>query len=408
MANELWQNIFNILLRSLRCNPVLLVCVGTSAFCLWSYKASADVGMCGVAEQAMREAARIRQLTPVKPVPCAVRSRPEVEKFLKDMIAEKFPRDTLEMEQLVYRAIGLVPDEYDYAQGIVQAYVQQIGGYYVPDKRNFVMLDTMPEKLQLPVAVHELTHALQDQRFSLSRFLDPAIHNNDELMARAALVEGDASAVMQDFLRGRTGAGNEGEIQAPASEAVPTVPPALQRVLVFPYIQGLSFARRVAREGGYAALNEAFLRPPKSSREVLHPEEFTSRSFVPVELSTEEIEQPAAKTSLDYADTVGEFVISAILGDALNSQSRGEECAQGWVRDRVAVFSGGKARRVVSWMSEWETSDKAERFIECYREMLKVRYKRDVREDLIPVSLQKKMKLARHDLRISVVVEVVQ
>jgi hypothetical protein len=213
---------------------------------------------------------------------------------------------------------------------------------------------------------------------------------------------------MQDFLRGRAGAGNGGEIQAPASEAVPTVPAALQRVLVFPYIQGLSFARRVAREGGYSALNEAFLRPPKSSREVLHPEEFISRSFVPGELSTEEIERPAAKTSLDYADTVGEFVISAILADALTSQSRGEECAQGWKRDRVAAFSGDAGAHFISWMTEWESSTEAGQFFECYREMLKVRYKRDVHEDLVPVSLHKKMKIARHDLRISVVVEVVQ
>ena len=387
---------------------MLLLCVGTSGFCLMPHEASAETGMCRVAEQAMREAAKIRELTPKTPVPCVVRSRPEVETFLKDMIAEKFPRDTLEMEQLVYRAIGLVPDDYDYTHGIVQAYVQQIGGYYDPDRKLFVMLDTMPEKMQLPVAVHELTHALQDQRFNLSSFLDPAIRNNDELMARAALVEGDASAVMQDFMRSRGGSGNGGEIQSPPSETVATVPPALQRVLLFPYIQGLSFAHRVAREAGYKALNEAFLRPPKSSREVLHPEEFISRSFVPVELSTEKVEKPATKASLEYSDTVGEFVISSLLGESLASQTRGEECAQGWVRDRVAVFSGEKARRVVSWTSEWETSDKAERFIECYREMLKVRYKRDVREDLIPVSLHKKMKLARHDLRISVVVEVVQ
>lgn len=362
--------------------------------------------MCDVAERALREASRIRQLAPERQVPCIVRSRPEVEKFLKDMIAEKFPRDTLAMEQLVYRAIGLVPDDYDYTHGIVKAYVQQIGGYYDPDKKLFVMLDTMPKKLQLPVAVHELTHALQDQRFHLNRFLDPAIHNNDELMARAALVEGDASAVMQDFMRERSGQNGGDEIQSPSSEQVVTIPPALQRVLLFPYIQGLSFVRRVTQEKGYAALNEAFVKPPKSSREVLHPEQFVTRSFVPVELSTEQVERPTFRTSLEYSDIVGEFVISSLLGESLGSESRGEECAHGWVQDRVAVFSGEKAQRVVSWMSEWETSEEAEQFFECYREMLKVRYKRDVREELIPVSLQKKMKIARHDQRVSVVVEV--
>ena len=407
MGNVLWRYIFNTLKGRLRRLSVQLVCVGTGAFCVWSQAASAEIGMCNVAERALREASRIRQLTPERQVPCVVRSRPEIEKFLKEMIAEKFPRDTLEMEQLVYRAIGLVPDDYDYVHGIVQAYVQQIGGYYDPDKKLFVMLDTMPEKLQLPVAVHELTHALQDQRFHLSRFLDPEIHNNDELMARAALVEGDASAVMQDFMTERGKIGGGGEIESSPSEQVASVPAALQRVLLFPYIQGLSFVRRVARAGDYSPLNDAFLKPPKSSREVLHPEEFVARAFVPVELSTKQVERPAFRASLEYSDIVGEFVISSLLGESLRSQSRGEECAQGWVRDRVAVFSGGKARRVVSWMSEWQSSEEAEEFFECYREMLKVRYKRDVREELIPVSAQKKMKITRRDLKISVVVEVV-
>jgi hypothetical protein len=362
--------------------------------------------MCSVAEQALRDATRIRQLTPSNPVPCVVRSRPEVEKFLKDMIAEKFPRDTLEMEQLVYRAIGLVPDDYDYIHGIVQAYVQQIGGYYDPDKKLFVMLDTMPEKLQQPVAVHELTHALQDQKFNLNRFLDPAIHNNDELMARAAMVEGDASAVMQDFMKGRGGGGGPGEIQSPPSDSVVSVPPALQRVLLFPYIQGLSFAHRVAREAGYSALNEAFLRPPKSSREVLHPEEFVSRSFVPVEISSEQVEQPPTKGSSDYVDTVGEFVVSALLGEALSSQSRGESCAQGWTGDRVAVFNGEKGAQFVSWTTAWESSDEAGEFFECYREMLKVRYRSDVREELKPVSPKKKVKIVQKGSNVSVVIEV--
>jgi hypothetical protein len=386
---------------------VLLVCVGTSSFCIQPQSAYADAGMCGVAEQAMQAATKIRQLSPDRPVPCVVRSRSEVETFLKDVIAEKFPRDTLEMEQLVYRAIGLVPDEYDYAQGIVEAYVQQIGGYYDPDKKLFVMLSSMPEKLRPPVAVHELTHALQDQRFDLNRFLDPAIHNNDQLMARAALVEGDASLVMQEFMRGRGGSSGGVEPQTPSSEQAVAVPPALQRVLLFPYIQGLSFARRVARDVGYSALNEAFQRPPKSSREVLHPEEFISRSFEPGELSADLVEQPVARSSREYEDTIGEFVIAALLGDALGSERRGEECAQGWRRDRVAVLKGEMGQRFVSWMSEWDSVEEAAQFFECYREMLKVRYKRDVHSERISVSAKKRVSVAHGERRVSVVIEVV-
>jgi len=397
----------NSILSGIR-NASWLLLVGLAVVMTGVSKVSsaAEPRMCAVADKALAEAARIRGLKPNTPVPCVTRSRAEIEAFLKGMIAEKFPKDTLEMEQIVYRAIGLVPDDYDYVHGIVQAYVQQIGGYYDPDKRLFVMLDTMPEKLQFSVAVHELTHALQDQRFNLNRFLDPSIKNNDELMARAALVEGDASAVMQDYMRSRSSerSRKDGDIAAPEPSA--PVPDALEQVLLFPYIQGLSFARRVAREGGYAAINDAFNRPPKTTREVLHPEQYITRAFVPSEFKDDALEAPKERSRPIFTDTVGEFVVSAMLGAALSSQTRGEECSTGWKRDRVGVFEGDKGTRAISWVSEWDSSGEAQEFYECYREMLKVAYQRDVHETLAPVSPTKKMKVALKERVVVVGVEV--
>jgi hypothetical protein len=371
---------------------------------LVSEASAAEQDMCKVAEQALQEASRIRGIKAKEQVPCVVRTRAEVEGFLKETIAEKFPKDTLLMEQLVYRAIGMVPDEYDYVNGIVQAYVQQIGGYYDPEKNQFVMVDTMPPQLQYPVAVHELTHALQDQRFNLERFLDPSIRNNDELMARAALVEGDATAVMQDFMRAHKSkvSARDSELAAPGPK-VP-VPRELERALLFPYVQGLSFVLRVSREGGFAAINDGFARPPRSSREVLHPEQYITRAFSPSDLDARELEMPARDSVPLYTDVIGEFLISALIGTALSSDARGEECAQGWLRDRIAVFKDKDGESVVSWTSEWESSQEAEEFYECYREMLKARYQKDVRGDFIDVTPAKRMKINASGRRVSVVI----
>ena len=387
---------------------VVLVGVGT-AFA-WSSQLGACEGrgdLCAVTKSALEEASRIRGLSVKGSVPCVVRSRQEIEGFLNEAIAEKFPKDTLEMEQLVYRAIALVPDDYDYIRGIVTAYVQQIGGYYDPDKKLFVMLDTMPEALQLPVAVHELTHALQDQKFNLTKFLEPAKMSNDELMARAALVEGDATAVMQDFMSSRKHKAPRGQESSTKEASIP-VPPALERVLLFPYIQGLSFTRRILREGGFAAINEAFLRPPTTSREILHPEQFITRAFIPTALDVKDVEMPMGAGRQIFSDTVGEFVISALIGTALSSQTRGEGCAQGWKRDRIVVFKSDKDRRLISWMSEWNSEAEAQEFSECYREMLKARYQKDVQDEFLPVSHAKKMRLQKRGTMVSIVIEVEQ
>jgi hypothetical protein len=378
--------------------------VGVATTMAWLAIASAsETDMCAVTKKALDEASRIRGLSPKAPVPCVVRSRQEIERFLKETIAEKFPKDTLEMEQLVYRAIGLVPDDYDYVHGIVTAYVQQIGGYYDPDKKLFVMLDAMPESMQIPLAIHELTHALQDQKFNLTKFLEPTKMNNDELMARAALVEGDATAVMQDFMNSRR-QGERVGTETLAKEAPVPVPVALERVLLFPYIQGLTFTRRILREGGFAAINDAFVRPPSTSREILHPEQYITRAFMPEPLDVKDIEGPIGARSPLFTDTVGEFVIASLLGEALSSQTRGEECAQGWRRDRIAVFKDGD-KRALSWMSEWDSEEEAREFSECYREMLKGRYQKDVQGEFLTVATGKSLRVVHEAKRVSIGVE---
>ena len=47
--------------------------------------------------------------------------------------------------------------------------------------------------------VHELTHALQDQRFDLTK-LDDTVETEGEDFALTALVEGDATSVEDDYL----------------------------------------------------------------------------------------------------------------------------------------------------------------------------------------------------------------
>ena len=267
------------------------------------------------------------------------------------------------------------------------------------------MLDTMPEQLQVPVAIHELTHALQDQKFGLTHFLDPQKRESDELMARAALVEGDATAIMQEFMSGKARKSAKGLSEVTFPDSSIKVPEALERILLFPYLDGLTFVRHVERFGGLSAINAAFSKPPRTSREILHPEQYVNRSFLPEELPRGQVERHAERLSSVYEDTVGEFAVSALLGSALSSKQRGAACAEGWRRDRVVVFKGQGSERFVSWMSEWDSQEESAEFYECYREMLKVRYQKDVGGQFVSVTPAKRIKIARSDRRVSVVVE---
>src|SRR5438552_2674308 len=52
----------------------------------------------------------------------------------------------------------------------------------------------------LPALAHEIEHALQDQYFDLKSFSTPLKDEGDRQLARAALVEGDGTAVMLEFV----------------------------------------------------------------------------------------------------------------------------------------------------------------------------------------------------------------
>lgn len=365
--------------------------------------AQADTSLCGASERALQQAVEIRGIKPHSKVPCVVHSRSEVATFLRFMISEKLPKNSLEMEGAVYRALGVVPDSYDYPKGIFEAYTREIGGYYDPYKKLFVMVDFLSAELQMPVAVHELTHALQDQRFNLDTFLDPKIGNSDLLLAHAALAEGDATAVMEDYIAKR-GTAARAEIQPAASPVeVEPLPQSLQEIVLFPYKQGLTFARRIIKNGGYSAVDKAFERPPKSSREILHPEEYLRGGNQTAPIPAESLERLGPDWKLEYSNAIGEFVVFAMLHSTQPTWTS-ESCSRGLRRDTVGIFRDRERQRFVSWLSEWDTARDAADFVDCYRDFLRGRYKKEVSSGLVRLSPLKEVKLSQSNERVSVVV----
>jgi hypothetical protein len=403
VMRSFWRHIFNTK-GTWSLGASLAIACG--ALCGRQELASAESTMCAVADEALSDAARLRGLAPTQKVPCVVRSTAEVERFLRDTIAAKFPSNLLSMEERVYRAIGVIPDDYPYADRIVQAYVSQIGGYYDPDKKTFVMVDTMATSMQYSVAVHELTHALQDQHFGLVDFLDPK-HKNDELMAHAALVEGDATAIMQDSGRKRRVSSSESRSPAPDKPSPLEVPEGLERILLFPYVEGLTFVQALRKEGGMKMINEAFHRPPGSSREVLHPAEYLRGAPQPVEPTVDSLRDPGSNRSFEHTDSLGEFTIVAFLEAGGIEQNAARQAAQGLRGDLVGVSMRKGTDCDVVWRTEWDSPEDARDFASRYKEFLKTRYQREFGGDFVQVSPRKRMKVWQSPQDAVVIVEVV-
>ena len=161
--------------------------------------AQAEGPSCKLVDSAIESASEIRGLKQKRKVPCELHNKDQIRKFVIDSIQAKIPKNRIEGEEDIFKSIGLFPETFDYKKGMVDLYVSQIGGYYDPEKSKYIMADWMPNIVQATIAVHELTHALQDQYFDLGKLTEQKDMSTDVSLARSALIEGDATAVMLDY-----------------------------------------------------------------------------------------------------------------------------------------------------------------------------------------------------------------
>jgi hypothetical protein len=363
--------------------------------------------LCDTSQRALTEASAIRELQVLNPVPCVVQDKPLVEAFLHETIKTDLPPHKIEMEELAFRAVGLIPDDFPYGTRLVEFLVSQIGGYYDPKRKHFVMASWLPATVQHGVAVHELTHALQDQHFGLRKLLNPGAGTTDSDLAIGALIEGDASAVMFD--EQSRGASLRKLQDLPSVDSLlllqvlgvnfgaeaQSVSDALKGLLIFPYTSGLRFAHALLRNGGYAAVNNAYSRPPTSSRQILHPEEFLADSFSPSIPATTELPGYLPTLQPDYTDTLGEFAISAILSGTQSSKNDAATAARGWVGDRLGVFPMQNNERRIAWVTRWETESDAQEFLTAYTAFLASRYSKQVSLEGAELTKAKSVKISR-------------
>lgn len=342
--------------------------------------------LCDTSRQALSQASAIRELAVLNEVPCDVQDKPAVESFLLETIRTELPPQALSMEELTFKTIGLLPDDTDYSKQLIDFLVGQIGGYYDPKKKRFVMASWLPSGTQMGVAVHELTHALQDQHHNIQKLLTPRSRTTDSDLATSALIEGEASAVMFDY-QSRSTAGPTLARMASVDSLLllqvlgvsfgsqgASLPDGLKGLLVFPYTSGLRFAHSLLKQGGYRALDAAYARPPQTSREILHPEEYTTHSFQPDIPKQYELPGYSANTAPVHRDTLGEFGISSVLSGERVSKASAARIAQGWVGDLLGVFPELNGQQRIAWIIRWETPSHASEFFSSYTEFLSARY----------------------------------
>ena len=123
--------------------------------------------------------------------------------------------------------------------------------------------------------VHELTHALQDQHFDLSR--EGSYRSDDRNAAFDAVIEGDAvrteNAWVDTLPQADQDAYDKEEADGDAAygASVADVPDWLSAQTDFPYSVGEAFAELLAADGGDDAVDRALRTPPAAVADTMDP-----------------------------------------------------------------------------------------------------------------------------------------
>ncbi len=217
------------------------------------------------------DVADIRDLPPADIGPAEFVTREELEQRLADQFAEDYPPEDVAADNALYQALGLLDPSQDIAELQLQLLSGQVLGYYDDVTRSMVIVTDAGFTAEAQVTyAHEYTHALQDAAFGIDSMQLDADGDDDGAFARLGLVEGDASTAMVLWAIDNLTVEDMVDISQTPLPDTTGVPAWMVRQLEFPYADGAEFVAQLYANGGFAAVDEAWADPPRSTEQVLH------------------------------------------------------------------------------------------------------------------------------------------
>ncbi|NIR51557.1 hypothetical protein GWO43_23525 [candidate division KSB1 bacterium] len=334
-------------------------------------------------------------------------------KYLDKMLEMQIP-DRLEKNYgKIVKKLGLYlgPEIENFKQMAKMIMQSQAAAYYDPASEAFyVVMEDLPEQMLDAVYVHELYHGLQDQHYDLETYVLAKFENglnDDQLLARQAVVEGEATYIMTlwsmknmmgqipgtsmlevvikmqaqlDVLRilemlksGPISQANTTSMKQ-AIAAMDSIPPFLLETLVGAYLKGMAFVFEIQKQS-WNKVGDLYAQPPISTEQILHPQKWLSKEE-PVKLSWPNFAKEGmfSDWKLLEENTIGEIQWQIIFAEHEMAE-QGRKAAAGWNGDIFAVLENkGDGDLLLLIYSSWDSETDATEFHSAYQELLEVKY----------------------------------
>ncbi len=323
-------------------------------------------------DQIAHQVETLRGLSPRAEVPLSFLDEREMAALLRQLYAERDPATRL----LPYIVLGLLPDL------PISIRPHEVAGAYVPEQGQLYVATGRQENRadDLALLAHAYAHALQDQHFDLG-VMEARATTTDAALAVQALVEGDAALLTALYRYEDVAAADWGHVAELILQAEqPSYGEELDRCEAwarlqrFPYQEGRRFADAVFEAGGWEAINRAYANPPRSTKQVLHPERYLEEPDSPMRVVVPDLGGVLGEGwTLFLQDTMGEFVAGLYL-DALLPEETAWQAADGWDGDTFVAWEQEDGSRVLVWRTIWESTVEATEFEHALVALISQRY----------------------------------
>jgi hypothetical protein len=318
----------------------------------------------------------LRGLPQTRPVDREFLAQSQLRQRVIDDFLADFAQEEAFVNARVLALFGLLERDFDLWNFYADLYTEQVAGFYDDEEEEMVVICGVdfggPERITF---AHEYTHALQDQTYDLEDGLgysdDLCEVDSERCAAIQALIEGDATLLEEQWLRTYATQEDLADlmefITSFESPVFDSAPEFLRQDLLFSYLAGLEFVKTLYLEGGWAAVDAAYLNPPLSTEQILHPERYPADAPIWLEVPDLSLALGVEWGEIDRG-VVGEWDIQAVLNEFL-PKAVAVDAAMGWGGDYYLVYyNEDKDIDVLVLVSQWDTMQDVHEFDAAFRD----------------------------------------
>ena len=293
-------------------------------------------------------------------------------------LAARLTTSNLGADEQILKRLGLLAASADYVKLWAAGAAAAPVATYDPAAQRLLVPDFLPLDGQRVPLLHEIAHAIADQRFDIRQFLaPPTLHlDGDTTRARLAFVEGDATLAAMEvvdgsgaFLRPTALAGLCDRLRAAAGDGRA---PWLAELGRFVHVDGFLFVAQVRARQPWSAVDAIWRDPPASSEQILHREKYDSCDS-PIAVPESVLPALPGFDRPKASDVLGELVVRAWLSTVLPAEIAARAAA-GWGGDRAGIYAappapptdGGAAAPPpappLAWLTVWDDAGEADDF----------------------------------------------